>query len=97
MHGRSTAATAWLSLTPEPERTLPELLALLVSNDLRRPVSSRGGRGHRSSCCAAPPAAGCRYLDRAADLALGSRTAPATATRSSRWPSSRWSSSTTGC
>jgi hypothetical protein len=31
MHGRTTAGTAWLSLTPEPERTLPELLALLDS------------------------------------------------------------------
>jgi len=29
MHGRNTAGTAWLSLTPKPERNLPELLALL--------------------------------------------------------------------
>jgi hypothetical protein len=31
MHGQNTAGTAWPSLTPEPERNKPELLARLDS------------------------------------------------------------------
>jgi hypothetical protein len=65
VHGRSAAATAWLGLTPEPERSLPELLAYLHESSVRSEQSRvtnlvlRGtGRGWL------------RYLDRAAELAL---------------------------
>ena len=64
MHGRTTAATAWLSLTPEPERTLPELLALLgQSRDTEEDRMTRivlRGTSRRWL----------RYLDRAATVAL---------------------------
>ena len=69
MHGRSTAATAWLGLTPEPERSLPELLAYLQDDPSESAVSSEQNRvtdlvlrgtGRRWL----------RYLDQAAELAL---------------------------
>ena len=66
MHGRSTAATAWLGLTPEPERSLPELLAYLQDASTVSSEQSRvtrlvlRGTGRRWL----------RYLDRAAGLAL---------------------------
>jgi hypothetical protein len=65
MHGRTTAGTAWLSLTPEPERNLPELLSLLdqSSETLEDDRISRivlRGTSRRWL----------RYLDRAAAVAL---------------------------
>lgn len=65
MHGRSASATAWLSLTPEPEHSLPELLAALSDSavmseeDQVADLVLRGtGRRWR------------HYLDRVAELAL---------------------------
>jgi hypothetical protein len=66
VHRRSATATAWLGLTPEPERSLPELLAYLqdastVSSEQRRVTRLvLRGTGRRWL----------RYLDRAAGLAL---------------------------
>ena len=65
VHGRSTAATAWLGLTPEPERSLPELLAYLHESSVRSEQSRvtnlvLRGTGRRWL----------RYLDQAAELAL---------------------------
>jgi hypothetical protein len=69
VHRRSASATAWLGLTPEPERSLPELLAYLHRNptgsSVRREQSRvtdlvLRGTGRRWL----------RYLDRAAGLAL---------------------------
>jgi hypothetical protein len=72
MHGRNTAATAWLSLTPEPERTLPHLLALL--EDGQRPADARlraeEGRMTRL-VLRGNSRRWLRYLDRVAELALG--------------------------
>lgn len=67
MHRRSRTATAWLGLTPEPERSLPELLAYLqesstVSHERNR-VTNLVLRGNGRRWL--------RYLDRAAELALG--------------------------
>lgn len=66
MHSHSRAATAWLGLTPEPERSLPELLAYLreestVSHEQNR-VTRLVLRGSSRRWL--------RYLDRAAELAL---------------------------
>lgn len=66
MHRHSRAATAWLGLTPEPERSLPELLAYLqesstVSHERNR-VTNLVLRGTARRWL--------RYLDRAAELAL---------------------------
>jgi hypothetical protein len=66
VHRRSATATAWLGLTPEPERSLPELLADLqdastISVEQRRVTRLvLRGTGRRWL----------RYLDRAARLAL---------------------------
>ena len=69
MHRPSKAATAWLGLTPEPERSLPELLAYLQDDPSESAVSSEQNRvtdlvlrgtGRRWL----------RYLDQAAELAL---------------------------
>ena len=66
---RRGSATAWLGLTPEPERSLPELLAYLQDDPARSTVGSERrrvtnlvlrGTGRRWL----------RYLDRAAELAL---------------------------
>jgi hypothetical protein len=63
---RSQAATAWLGLTPEPERSLPELLAYLqeestVSHEQNRVTNLvLRGTGRRWL----------RYLDGAARMAL---------------------------
>lgn len=66
MHGHSRAATAWLGLTPEPERSLPELLAYLreesTVSDERNRVTSLVLRGTSRRWL--------RYLDRAAQLAF---------------------------
>ncbi len=66
MHRHSRATTAWLGLTPEPERSLPELLAYLqeestVSHERNR-VTHLVLRGTSRRWL--------RYLDRAAQLAL---------------------------
>lgn len=66
MHRHSRAATAWLGLTPEPERCLPELLAYLREESTVTHEQNRvtrlvlQGTGRRWL----------RYLDRAAELAL---------------------------
>ena len=93
VHRRSATATAWLGLTPEPERSLPELLAYLQDASTVSSEQSRvtrlvlRGTGRRWL----------RYLDRAAGLALeiadGSRDGdPELAS-----PSHTWCSTTTGC
>jgi hypothetical protein len=69
VHRPSITATAWLGLTPEPERLLPELLAYLRDDPARSSVGCERrrvtnlvlrGTGRRWL----------RYLDRAAELAL---------------------------
>lgn len=66
MHRHPGAATAWLGLTPEPERSLPELLAHLRESSTVAQEQNRvtrlvlRGTGRRWL----------RYLDRAAGLAL---------------------------
>ena len=66
MHTHSRAATAWLGLTPEPERSLPGLLAYLREESTSTHEQNRvtrlvlRGNGRRWL----------RYLDRAAELAL---------------------------
>jgi hypothetical protein len=66
VHTHSRAATAWLGLTPEPERALPELLADLRQESTVAHERNRvtrlvlRGTGRRWL----------RYLDRAAELAL---------------------------
>jgi hypothetical protein len=70
MHGRSVGR-AWLSLTPEPERSLPDLLALLQED--AGPVSSR--RRAEEGKLTGVVLRGTsrrwlRYLDRATTLAL---------------------------
>lgn len=66
MHTRPATATAWLGLTPEPERSLPELLAYLQDSSTVSVEQSRvtrlvlRGNGRRWL----------RYLDGAARLAL---------------------------
>jgi hypothetical protein len=66
MHGRNAAGTAWLSLTPEPERNLPELLALLDAG-------SASGEADRMSriVLRGTSRRWLRHLDRAAAIALG--------------------------
>jgi hypothetical protein len=70
VHTRFDSATAWLGLTPEPERSLPELLAYLKDDPSASTISTEQGRvtdlvlrgtGRRWL----------RYLDEAAELALG--------------------------
>jgi hypothetical protein len=66
VHRHSRGATAWLGLTPEPERSLPELLGFLreestVSHERNR-VTHLVLRGTSRSWQ--------RYLDRAAQVAL---------------------------
>lgn len=65
MHGRSSSATAWLSLTPEPEHSLPALVSVLSdasvssAEDQVADLVLRGtGRRWR------------HYLDRVAGVAL---------------------------
>lgn len=69
MHTRSAAATAWLGLTPEPERSLPELLA-----HLRDDPTESGLRSERNRVTTlvlrGTSRRWLRYLDRAAALAL---------------------------
>lgn len=66
MHTHSRSATAWLGLTPEPERSLPGLLAYLREESTSTHEQNRvtrlvlRGNGRRWL----------RYLDRAAELAL---------------------------
>ena len=69
MHKHSAAATAWLGLTPEPERSLPELLAYL-HEDPNRSVSAEQSRVTRL-VLRGTGRRWLRYLDRAAELALG--------------------------
>ena len=60
MHGRNTAATAWLSLTPEPERTLPHLLALLEAS--QRPADAPDARSARIVVRDLPVSAGALHI-----------------------------------
>jgi hypothetical protein len=66
VHTPSKAATAWLGLTPEPERSLPELLAGLQDSAL----SSEQGRA-TALVLRGTGRRWLRYLDEAAELALG--------------------------
>ena len=65
MHGRSGSSSAWLSLTPEPEYSLPGLLAVLSDSCLSSEEDQVAdlvlrGTGRRWR----------HYLDRVAELAL---------------------------
>lgn len=66
MHGRRAGGTAWLSLTPEPERSLPELLALLGAGSEARESETMGRIVLRGTS-----RRWLRHLDRAASVALG--------------------------
>ena len=70
MHRRFDSATAWLGLTPEPERSLPELLAYLHDDPSEAAISTEQGRVTdlvlRGTC-----RRWLQYLDEAAELALG--------------------------
>lgn len=69
MHTRSAASTAWLGLTPEPERSLPELLAHL--RDDRSAAGLRSEQNRVSNLVLRGTGRRwLRYLDRAAGLAL---------------------------
>jgi len=70
VHTRFDSATAWLGLTPEPERSLPELLAYLQDDPSESAISTEQdrvtdlvlrGTGRRWL----------QYLDEAVELALG--------------------------
>jgi hypothetical protein len=65
MHGRRAGGTAWLSLTPEPERSLPELLALLGAGSEARESETMGRIVLRGTS-----RRWLRHLDRAASVAL---------------------------
>jgi hypothetical protein len=65
MHGRTAASTAWLSLTPEPERNLPELLARLGGRSPRLEADRMSRIVLRGT-----PRRWLRHLDRAAAFAL---------------------------
>lgn len=69
MHRPSRAATAWLGLTPEPERSLPELLAYLQGDPTRSSVQSERLRV-TNLVLRGTSRRWLRYLDRAAELAL---------------------------
>jgi hypothetical protein len=65
MHTRPASATAWLGLTPEPERSLPELLSYLQQSSVdaeQNRVTDLVLRGTGRRWL--------RYLDQAAALAL---------------------------
>jgi hypothetical protein len=66
VHRRSATATAWLGLTPEPERSLPELLAYLQDSSTVSVERSRVTR----LVLRGTSRRWLRYLDRAARLAL---------------------------
>jgi hypothetical protein len=69
VHSRKTSATAWLGLTPEPERSLPQLLAYLRDE----PTESAVGDEQRRVTHLVLRGTGrrwLRYLDRAAAVAL---------------------------
>ena len=68
MHRRSAAATAWLGLTPEPERSLPELLAYLQDASYGR--GQLGAEPRHRLVLRGTGRRWLRYLDRAAGLAL---------------------------
>jgi hypothetical protein len=70
VHTQSRAATAWLGLTPEPERLLPELLAYLQDDPGRSSVGSERRRV-TNLVLRGNSRRWLRYLDRAAALALG--------------------------
>ena len=71
MHGRNTAATAWLSLTPEPERNLPELLTLLHEDEGSTSTRLRAEEGRMARLVLRGNSRRwLRYLDRVADLPL---------------------------
>ena len=69
MHRPARSATAWLGLTPEPERSLPELLAYLQDDPARSSVGSERRRV-TNLVLRGTSRRWLRYLDRAARLAL---------------------------
>ena len=69
MHRPSRVATAWLGLTPQPERSLPELLAYLQDDPARSTVGSERRRV-TNLVLRGTSRRWLRYLDRAAELAL---------------------------
>lgn len=72
MHSHQNRATAWLGLTPEPERSLPELLAYLRDGSRASSASRLGDEQRRVThlVLRGSNRRWLRYLDRAADLAL---------------------------
>jgi hypothetical protein len=71
MHGRNTVGTAWLSLTPEPERSLPELLALLQEDGAAAGSPRHAEEGKVTQIVLRGTSRRwLRYLDRATALAL---------------------------
>jgi hypothetical protein len=69
VHRPARSATAWLGLTPEPERSLPELLAYLQDDPARSSVCSERRRV-TNLVLRGTSRRWLRYLDRAARLAL---------------------------
>lgn len=72
MHTRSAGATAWLGLTPEPERSLPELLAHLRDDPRGSLMAAVHTEQNRVSdlVLRGTGRRWLRYLDRAAALAM---------------------------
>ena len=70
MHTRFDSATAWLGLTPEPERSLPELLAYLQDDPSESAISTEQGRV-TDLVLRGTGRSWLQYLDAAAELAFG--------------------------
>jgi len=70
VHTRFDSATAWLGLTPEPERSLPELLAYLQDDPSESAISTEQGRV-TDLVLRGTGRSWLQYLDAAAELAFG--------------------------
>jgi hypothetical protein len=70
VHTRFDSAAAWLGLTPEPERSLPELLAYLQDEPSESAISIEQGRV-TDLVLRGTGRSWLQYLDAAAELAFG--------------------------
>jgi hypothetical protein len=70
VHTRLDSAAAWLGLTPEPERSLPELLAYLQDEPSESAISIEQGRV-TDLVLRGTGRSWLQYLDAAAELAFG--------------------------
>jgi hypothetical protein len=70
VHTRLDSAAAWLGLTPEPERSLPELLAYLHDEPSESAISIEQGRV-TDLVLRGTGRSWLQYLDAAAELAFG--------------------------